>query len=637
MKTGVVTRFLGAGVVVAGGLFVLAGQVPFVATPTTFVSEAGAQSPPPLDHFQCYQAKTASGTAKFIPIPYLVTSDRFGEWFFTISKPAALCAPANVEGNDPTAPSHEEHLESYQIKRVPGTGKFPKTLNQVVADQFGQMTIDLLKPERLMLPTAKSLTSAPSPLAAPVTDHFTCYKVRNSPGTPKFVPRIASVVHDQFGPLSVNLVKPKRLCIPTNKANEEPGAELHGEHLICYQAKLVSTFIPVRAYIANQFGGETLDVKKVTEVCIAAQLNPSDPTPTPTATIATTPTLTPTSTAATATATRTATPTPTFTSGPAVTPTRTPTPTATRTATPTPVATPITKVCEIGGGSLIRLQLKNQPLVGSISVASISFTGSMSFQFTPPDGNGVRQVTLPTSGMVFDPIVFDVPDIGGDDVLACVSHAGIDGTGKIDCNGGEPNKDITVRVDHNTSTAPGSNGGLPQDPECDDTRTDPSGGVSTACLESMVSTCSITNEHPGACNSPREYVEAGTFGSGDMRVAQTLQLRLVSDVGGDGQQCTSDDTYGEPATLQVFLTTGTARATVYDTNNVPNNLMDHLNGFGALGCSNCITQVIGAPRSCTAINGGQGVRDLALAGALAVVDITDQVGDAGVTMRIECQ
>jgi hypothetical protein len=637
MKTGVVTRFLGAGVVFAGGLLVLAAQVPFVATPTTLVSEAGAQSPPPLDHFQCYQAKTASGTAKFIAIPYLPTSDRFGEWFFTVSKPAALCAPANVEGSDPTAPSHTEHLESYQIKRVPGTGKFPKVLNQIVADQFGQMSIDLLKPERLMLPTAKSLSSAPSPLAAPVTDHFTCYKVRNSPGTPKFVPRIASVVQDQFGPLSVNIMKPKKLCVPTNKANEEPGAELHGEHLICYQAKLVSTFIPVRAYTANQFGGETLDVKKVTEVCIAAQLNPSDPTPTPTQTIATTPTLTPTSTAATATATRTATPTPTFTSGPVVTPTATRTATPSRTPTPAPTATPVSKVCTIGGSSAIRLQLKNQPLIGSIGVSSIDFTGSMTFQFAAPDANGVRQVTVPASSMLFDPVVFDVPDIGGDDVLACVSHAGIDGGGKIDCNGGEPNKDITVRVDHNTSTVPGSNGGLPLDPECDDTRTDPGGGVSTACLESMVSTCSITNEHPGACNSPREYVESGTFGSGDMRLAATLQLRLVTDVGVDGQQCTGDDTYSEPASLQVFLTTGTARATVYDTNNIPNNLMDHMAGFGALGCSNCITQVIGAPRSCTAINGSQGVRDLMLAGSLAVVDINAEVGDAGVVMQIQCQ
>ncbi len=635
MKTGVVTRFLGAGVVLAGGLFALACQVSFVATPTTLVSEPAAQSPPPLDHFQCYQAKTASGTPKFIAIPYLVLGDRFGEWLFSVAKPTEFCAPANVEGSDPTAPSHEEHLESYQIKRVPGTGKFPKTLNQTVADQFGQMTIDLLKPERLMVPSAKSLTALPAPLAAPVTDHFTCYKVRVSPGTPKFVPRIASVVNDQFGPLSVNIMKPRKLCIPTNKANEEPGAELHGEHLLCYQAKLQSTFTPVRAYVANQFGTETLDVKKAVDICIAAQLNPSDPTPTPTLTIVTTPTLTPTSTAATATATRTASPTPTFTTGPVVTATRTPTPSPTRTPTPTITATPISRVCNIGGeASFIRLQVKNQPFIGSVNVLG-ALSGSQTLQFSGQDANGVRQVTVPASSIAFDPIVITPPI--GDPVRVCVSGAGIDGVGKIDCNGGDPNLDIQVRVDHNTSTAPGSNGGLPQDPECDDTRTDPAGNVSTACLESMVSTCNLNNPHPGACNSPTEYVQSGTFNSGGMRITETLQLRLVSDVGGDGQQCTGDDTYSEPANLQVFLTTGTARATVYDTNNIANNLMDHLNGFGTLGCSNCVTQAVGAPRSCTSINGSSGVRDLKLAAALAVVDIDASVGDAAVTMEIECQ
>jgi hypothetical protein len=153
----------------------------------------------------------------------------------------------------------------------------------------------------------------------------------------------------------------------------------------------------------------------------------------------------------------------------------------------------------------------------------------------------------------------------------------------------------------------------------------------------MVSTCNVNNPHPGACNSPLEYLETGTFGSGHMRLTETLQLRLVSDVGGDGQQCTLDDTYSAPATLRTFLTTGTARATIYDTNNIPNNLMDHLTGFGALGCSNCITEVTGAPRSCTSINGSGGVRDLIMVGALAVVDIDATVGDAGVTMTIECQ
>ena len=78
-----------------------------------------------------------------MPIPYVETTDSFGEWRFSVAKPTDLCNPSNVEGNDASAPAHTEHLESYQIKRVPGTGKFPKTLNQEVVDQFGTLTIDL--------------------------------------------------------------------------------------------------------------------------------------------------------------------------------------------------------------------------------------------------------------------------------------------------------------------------------------------------------------------------------------------------------------------------------------------------------------------------------------------------------------
>ena len=175
MKTGVVTRMLGATLVLAAGVLALDRGIPFIGTPSSLVSEAGAQVPPPLDHFQCYLSKTASGTAHFLAIPYLVTSDQFGEWRFTVVKPTNLCTPANVEGSDPTAPSHTEHLESYQIKRVPGTGKFPKTLNQQVVDRYGTLHLDLLKPERMLVPSNKSLVSAPTPPDSPVTDHFTRY------------------------------------------------------------------------------------------------------------------------------------------------------------------------------------------------------------------------------------------------------------------------------------------------------------------------------------------------------------------------------------------------------------------------------------------------------------------------------
>ena len=633
MRPGIVWRGLGTLAVLAAGSLIALGGTGRLSSTAGIVSEAGAQSPPVLDHFQCYQAKTAAGSPHFVPIPYVGTTDHFGEWFFEVSKPGELCNPADVADSDATAPSHAEHLESYQVKRVPGTGKFAKVLAQQIHDRYGDLTVDFLKPERLMVPSSASLTTPPSAPSSPVTDHFTCYKVRITPGTLKFQPQLATVVQDQIGSLSVNLMKPHRVCVATDVNGNELGAETHSEHLTCYQAKLVSAFTPARVYTANEFSpSETLDAKKAIDVCVPAQFSGA-PTPTPTATNGETPTLTPTPTSATVTPTPTLSATPTMTAGPPPTATRTPTPTKTKTPTPTPTATPISKVCNFGGtNSKIQLQIKNAPIVGNARVSG-PISGTQTFTFTSPDANGVRQVVVPVGTIHFDPIQISNPLDPSHPVMLCVFPAGVDAAGKIDCDGGEPNLDITARVDHNTNNAPGANGGLPQDPQCDDTRTAPDGSVSTACLESSVSTCNPNHPHLGVCNSPTEYVESGTFASGHMRLTEPLTLQLVSDVGPDGQQCTGDDTYSAPATLNAFLTTGTARATVYDANNVADALLDD----HATGCGTCVTQVVGVPRSCSNINGAGGVKNLMLVGAVPVLDVDPTVGDAGVTVQVECQ
>jgi hypothetical protein len=263
--------------------------------------------------------------------------------------------------------------------------------------------------------------------------------------------------------------------------------------------------------------------------------------------------------------------------------------------------------------------------------------GSQTLQFGGQDANGVRPVTIPANAIQFDPIDITLP-AGQGHVYICVKDAGIDGLGKVDCNGGDSNINVTVRSDHNTNSAPGSNGGLPQDPECDDTRIDPDGNTTSACLESASGSCNPNNPHPGACNSPTDYVESGTFTSGDFRVAETLTLQIVSDFGPDGIQCTADDTYSAPATVRTFLTTGTARATIYDANNVSNSILDHqAPGSPPLGCSSCITQVTGAPRGCANITGSGGLKNLKLVGALPVLDINPQLGDAGVNIEITCK
>ena len=107
----------------------------------------------------------------------------------------------------------------------------------------------------------------------------------------------------------------------------------------------------------------------------------------------------------------------------------------------------------------------------------------------------------------------------------------------------------------------------------------------------------------------------------------------MSDVGPDGMQCTDDDTYSAPASSVAFLTTGTAARDIYDTNNVANSLLDHLAAAGP-GCSNCITQVTGAPRTCTNITAPAAVTNMKFVGALPVSRHRRHVGDAAVNIEI---
>src|SRR6185436_15368635 len=123
--------------------------------------------------------------------------------------------------SDPAAPSRPDHLEDYVVKR---TARFAARTGQQVTDRFGTHTLDVKKPLGLDVPSAKSRTSPPLPPSAPAIDHFQCYKVRPSSGSPKFAP-VTIGLQDQFGSMTVQVRKPSRVCLPVDKNGENPGAE----------------------------------------------------------------------------------------------------------------------------------------------------------------------------------------------------------------------------------------------------------------------------------------------------------------------------------------------------------------------------------------------------------------------------
>ncbi len=258
------------------------------------------------DHFTCYSTGTTSQTPRFVDVEGVGVVDAFRSSTVEVKKPKFFCAPTNKNNEDPTAPSHPDHLTDFKVKP---TVKFTPVLGQHLLDQFGTLTLDVKKPATLQVPSEKSTSATPPTPAVPGVDHFQCYGVRVSSGTAKFVTVPGVTIQDQFGSMTVDVKKPTRLCAPADKNNEAPGAETHADHLLCYKVKQTSLpkFVKVVGLFVNhQFGPQRLDAKKPKELCVPALRNVTgptatatshNPTPTPTPTNAHTATPTAVSTA----------------------------------------------------------------------------------------------------------------------------------------------------------------------------------------------------------------------------------------------------------------------------------------------------------------------------------------------------
>jgi hypothetical protein len=197
---------------------------------------------------------------------------------FKIKKQSAICAPASKHRgsglSERIEPTNDllTHLESLSIGQATVLPKFVKT-TRTVENQFGTITVDLLKADRLMVPSAKQVggtapPEAPDPLSHDV-DHFKCYTTKAVGG---FSPITVDSV-DQFGQSKTfTLKKPTRLCLAVDKDSE--GVKDSSAHLLCYLA------VPVKGqpkhvkrskvYVNNEFGPDQVDTKKETELCVPA-------------------------------------------------------------------------------------------------------------------------------------------------------------------------------------------------------------------------------------------------------------------------------------------------------------------------------------------------------------------------------
>jgi hypothetical protein len=124
------------------------------------------------------------------------------------------------------------------------------------------MTLDLVKPARLLVPSLKN--GVPGG-AFQSPDHFTCYRAKRSRGSARFA-RQSITIETQFETATMDVIKPLRLCAPTNK-NDEGIREPDG-FLTCYRVRATGTFPPLTVAIDNQFGSQSYSISQRREFCV---------------------------------------------------------------------------------------------------------------------------------------------------------------------------------------------------------------------------------------------------------------------------------------------------------------------------------------------------------------------------------
>ncbi len=129
-----------------------------------------------------------------------------------------------------------------------------------MTNQFGAIALDLVRPDALFVPTAKSHTG---PIASytPAIDHFKCYKARG-----RFRTNPIDVT-DQFGSIVGAIKRPVRFCAPVDKHGE--GIIDADTHLVCYQIRRAAG-APTRdtLYSLDQFGPDAFTLFGPRELCV---------------------------------------------------------------------------------------------------------------------------------------------------------------------------------------------------------------------------------------------------------------------------------------------------------------------------------------------------------------------------------
>ncbi len=202
--------------------------------------------------YQCYEIHRSTFNEAGVSVV-----DAVGASMVTVKRAKRICAPADVDGQDPTAPLDPGHLTFYTLRQTTPFASAKAT----VTNEFGTTTVKLTKPDRLLIATAKSLTAIPAPLATPI-DHFKCYRLSSARTRADGL-----AVTDQFGSIDVSIKKPLHVCLPAAVNGEPiPAPTLS---LTCYLVRGTRPAAPPPIiYTQNLFGPDQYGFFGPRDLCV---------------------------------------------------------------------------------------------------------------------------------------------------------------------------------------------------------------------------------------------------------------------------------------------------------------------------------------------------------------------------------
>jgi hypothetical protein len=208
-------------------------------------------TPPDEDHYKCYKAR-----APFNSRP-VTLADQFTTSTATVRRVDRFCNPVNKnnEGiDDPTA-----HLSCYRIREAP----LAQRVDVVMTNQFGEQHLSLRRPRNLCVPAEKDLVE--SELNIP---HFKCYRATKTRGAPYYTQVSGVSLDDQFEERFTTLIRPVLVCTPVDKNGEDPGAPQAPGHLTCFKVKDdpgQPRFVPQTVDYSDQFVAQDLMTSQRTD------------------------------------------------------------------------------------------------------------------------------------------------------------------------------------------------------------------------------------------------------------------------------------------------------------------------------------------------------------------------------------